>query len=68
MGDYYRLLVDGSYAIQVKKKGYESQIQYIEVNNKDHQINAQRVDFILQPASSEQTELRRMLGQFMNKV
>jgi hypothetical protein len=68
MGDYYRLLADGSYAIQVKKVGYESQTQYIEVNNKQHQMEAQRVDFTLQSVSSEQIDLRRMLRQFMNKV
>jgi len=67
MGDYYRLLADGSYAIQVKKVGYESQTQYIEINNKQHQMEAQHVDFTLQSVSSEQIDLRRMLGQFMNK-
>jgi len=52
----------------VKKDGYESQTQYIEVNNKQHQMNAQLVDFTLQSVSSEQIDLRRMLQQYMNKV
>lgn len=68
MGDYYRLLTDGSYIIQVEKQGYETQTQFIKVNNKEHQSNAQQIDFILPKASSEQADLRRMLRKFMNKV
>ena len=67
-GDYYRLLVDGVYAIQVKKPGYESQTQYVHVHNQAHQIHAQRLDFTLQSISSRRFELRRMLKQFMNEV
>jgi len=33
-GDYWRLLSDGTYAIQVKKHGFESQVKYIDVQNK----------------------------------
>lgn len=68
MGDYYRLLADGTYIIKVEKPGYDSQSQYVEVNNKEHQSDAQRLDFVLQSASSEQADLRRMLRKFMNKV
>ena len=67
-GDYYRLLVDGSYAIQVKKAGYESQVKYIDVNNKEQQKNAQRVDFTLQSISSERADLKQMLRRFLDKV
>jgi len=63
-GDYYRLLGDGSYAIQVKKPGYESQTKYINVHNKEHQTDAQRLDFTLQSTSSERLDLQRMLRQF----
>jgi carboxypeptidase E len=66
-GDYYRLLTDGSYAIQVKKPGYETQIQYVKVHNKDQQTDAQRLDFTLQATSSERADLQRMLRQYMNK-
>jgi ribosomal protein S4E len=66
-GDYYRLLADGSYAIQVKKAGYETQVKYIKVHNKDQQVNAQRIDFTLQTISSERADLQQMLRQFMNK-
>jgi len=66
-GDYYRLLADGSYAIQVKKEGYETQTQYISVHNKEHQVEAQRIDFILQSTSSERLNLQHMLRQFINK-
>jgi len=52
----------------VKKPGYESQTKYIKVNNKEHQSDAQRVDFTLQSSSSEQVDLRRMLKQYMDKV
>jgi carboxypeptidase E len=64
-GDYYRLLTDGSYAIQVKKPGYESQTQYVNVHNKEHQSHAQRLDFTLQSASSERVNLQRMLKHYM---
>ncbi len=47
-GDYYRLLTDGSYAIQVKSPGYKTQMKYVHVNNKPNENNAQRLDFILQ--------------------
>ncbi len=67
-GDYYRLLTDGSYAIQVKKPGYETQVQYVKVHNKDQQTDAQRLDFTLQATSSERADLQRMLRQYMNKV
>ncbi len=67
-GDYYRLLTDGSYAIQVKKPGYESQTQYVNVHNKEHQSHAQRLDFTLQSASSERVNLQRMLKHYMSKV
>jgi carboxypeptidase E len=66
-GDYYRLLADGSYAVQVKKTGYETQIQYIKVHNQKQQGHAQRLDFTLQSASSERVNLQRMLRQYMNK-
>ncbi|CAF1465586.1 unnamed protein product [Adineta steineri] len=65
-GDYYRLLTDGSYAIQVKKPGYESQTKYIKVHNKEHQTNAQKVDFTLELLSAERQDLQRMLKHYMN--
>jgi len=67
-GDYYRLLTDGSYAIQVKSPGYETQTQYIDVNNKPNENNAQRLDFVLKPTSNERVQLQRMLGQYFEKV
>ncbi len=67
-GDYYRLLVDGSYAVQVKSPGYEIQTQYVNVENKPNQNNAQRLDFILQPIPNERIQFRRMLRKYLNKV
>jgi hypothetical protein len=67
-GDYYRLLADGSYAIQVKKPGYESQTQYIDIHHKENQINADRLDFTLQTSSSERLDVQRMLRQYIDKV
>ncbi|CAF1387591.1 unnamed protein product [Rotaria sordida] len=66
-GDYYRLLADGTYGIKVTKPGYESQIQYVDIHNKEHQTNAQRLDFTLQSVSSEQFNLQRMFRNYMNK-
>jgi len=66
-GDYFRLLKDGSYAIQVTKPGYEKQTKYVDVHNKEQQVDAQRVDFTLKPASSERRDLRRMLSQFIDQ-
>ncbi|CAF3445820.1 unnamed protein product [Rotaria socialis] len=65
-GDYYRLLVDGTYAIQVKKPGYESQTRHITVHNKEYQTDAHRYDFTLQTVSSEEDNLRRMLRKLMD--
>ncbi|CAF3098469.1 unnamed protein product [Rotaria sp. Silwood2] len=67
-GNYYRLLVDGTYAIKVAKPGYESQIQYVKIHNKEHQTNAQRLDFTLQTASSERISLQQILRKHMNNV
>ena len=67
-GDYYRLLTDGSYAIHVKKPGYETETQYITVHNQDHQSSAQRVDFVLQSTSSDRINLQQMLRKFLDKV
>ena len=52
----------------MKKSGYESQTQYIEVHNKEHQIDAQRLDITLRETSSERADLQRMLRQYMHKV
>ena len=51
-GDYYRLLLDGSYAIEVKHLAYETQTQYINLQNKPLQHNAQRLDFTLRAVNS----------------
>jgi len=67
-GDYYRLLTDGSYAIQVKSPGYETQTQYVNVYNKPNENNAQRLDFVLQKTSNERVQLQRMLRQYLDKV
>lgn len=67
-GDYYRLLPDGSYAIEVKKSGYGSEVQFIDVHNKDQQKSAERVDFTLRTVSSDRANLKQMLRQFMEKV
>jgi len=67
-GDYYRLLADGSYAIQVKKPGYESQTQYIKIHNKNQQSQAQRLDFTLQTTSTERADLQRLLRQYLDQV
>lgn len=66
-GDYYRLLTDGKYAIQVKKPGYESQTQYVNVQNKEQQTDAQHLDFTLRSSTPERVNLERMLRQFMYK-
>ncbi len=65
-GDYYRLLTDGSYKIQVLTPGYQTQSKYITVNNKPNENNAQRLDFILQPTSTKR--IQRILKQLSNKV
>ncbi len=67
-GDYYRLLTDGSYAIQVKSEGYETQTQYVNVHNKANQNNAQRLDFILESASNERLQLRQLFRRYLDKV
>jgi hypothetical protein len=67
-GDYYRLLTDGSYAIQVKSPGYETQTQYVSVYNKPNENNAQRLDFVLQKTSNERVQLQQMLRQYLDKV
>lgn len=50
-GDYFRLLLDGSYAIQAVHDGYEPKMHYVHVHNKQHQHDAQRLDFTLQPTT-----------------
>jgi hypothetical protein len=67
-GDYYRLLIDGSYAIKVESPGYESQTKYVTVHNEPKQDNAQRLDFILQPISNKQVGLRQMLKELFKIV
>lgn len=67
-GDYYRLLTDGSYAIQVKSEGYETQTQYIKISNKLNENNAQRLDFVLKPTSNERIQLQRIFRQYLDKV
>ncbi|XP_033747917.1 carboxypeptidase E-like [Pecten maximus] len=50
-GDYYRLLVDGTYMIVAEKPGYTSQKQKVIVKN--HPLNeALKLDFILMPETS----------------
>lgn len=67
-GDYYRLLADGSYYVQVKKPGYKTQKRLIHVHNQHHQVDAQRVDFVLHQTSSDEQQILRMLNRYMNKV
>ncbi len=67
-GDYYRLLTDGSYAIQVKSLDYETQTQYVTVHNKPNENDAQRLDFVLQPTSNERIQLQRVFKQYLDKV
>ncbi|CAF2789085.1 unnamed protein product [Rotaria sp. Silwood2] len=67
-GDYYRLLIDGTYAVQVISPGYETQTRYVQVHNKPNQNNAKRLDFILQRASIKRVNLRRMLRKFFDTV
>lgn len=67
-GDYYRLLVDGSYAIKVESPGYESQTKHVTVHNEPMQDNAQRLDFILQPISNKQVSLRQILKEIFKTV
>jgi hypothetical protein len=67
-GDYFRLLVDGSYKIQVESPGYEIETQYVTVHNEPMQYNAQRLDFILQPVTSKRMNFQQMLTRFFNLV
>jgi len=67
-GDYYRLLTDGSYAIQVKSPDYQTQTQYVTVHNKPNENDAQRLDFVLQPTSNERIQLQRVFKQYLDKV
>lgn len=66
-GDFYRLLADGSYEVKVKKAGYKTQSQTIDVHNQVGQHHAQRLDFVLKPASSERASLQQIFRRFMNK-
>ncbi|CAF4337358.1 unnamed protein product, partial [Adineta steineri] len=66
-GDYYRLLVDGSYAVEVSYPGFKSQTQYVDVNYKSQQTDAQRLDFILESVSSKRSNLRKILSNLFNK-
>jgi hypothetical protein len=52
----------------VKKPGYETQTQYVKINNKVQQSEAQRLDFTLESTSSDRLHLQQKLRQFMNKV
>ncbi|CAF0728500.1 unnamed protein product, partial [Didymodactylos carnosus] len=66
-GDYWRLLTDGSYAILVKKSGYETSIKYVDVQNgKD--VEAQRVDFTLNSQmSNKRSHIQALLKRLMKK-
>lgn len=51
-GDYYRLLVDGTYLIKALKPGYTSKEQEITVTNQ-RLHEAQKLDFVLMPKTDE---------------
>ena len=63
-GDYYRLLPDGSYAIEVNSFGYKKAIQYVTVQNQINQFNAQRVDFVLKQATVEEINRQKVLKKY----
>ncbi|CAF0774571.1 unnamed protein product [Rotaria sordida] len=65
-GDYYRLLIDGIYAVQVISSGYKTQTQYIQVHNKPYQYSAKRLDFILHRASIKQIKLQQLIRKFFD--
>ncbi|CAF1291876.1 unnamed protein product, partial [Didymodactylos carnosus] len=66
-GDYWRLLVDGSYAIQINKPGYETSVKYVDVENKKH-AEAQQVNFILnRRMSDKQLNIRVFLKRLMEQ-
>ena len=67
-GDYYRLLADGSYMIEVEKEGYESQTRRVTVNNDKHLMGAKRLDFVLEATLDERLSLRQLLRKYMSKV
>ena len=67
-GDYYRLLADGTYLIEVGKEGYESQRRRVNVNNEEHPREAKRLDFVLESPSAEDWSIRQMLRQYMDHV
>ena len=67
-GDFYRLLADGSYEIKVKKAGYKTQSKRIDVHNQVGQHDAQRLDFVLEPTSSERASLQQIFRRYMDKV
>ncbi|CAF1485827.1 unnamed protein product [Adineta ricciae] len=63
-GDYYRLLPDGLYAIEVNSLGYKKAIQYVTVQNQINQVNAQRVDFVLKQATMEEINRQEVMKKY----
>lgn len=47
-GDYWRLLVPGTYTVRIVKEGYQPQEKSVVVENPEH-TEAKRLDFSLQP-------------------
>jgi hypothetical protein len=62
-GDYFRLLTNGSYTIQVLHPAYQPQVQYVRIENRPKQIEAQRIDFIL-----DRIPLSAVLRQILFRV
>ena len=67
-GDYYRLLADGTYVIEVEKEGYETQTRRVTVHNDRHPTGAKRLDFALEATSDERLSIRQLLRKYMSKV
>lgn len=63
-GDYYRLLIDGTYAIKIESLGYKNAIEYVNITNQARQIHAKRLDFILQRSISKPRVFKEYFQKF----
>ena len=57
-GDYWRLLVPGSYEITASAKDYEPQTQLVELRSKE----GRELNFTLRPSQPEESQYNSMDG------